>query len=225
MNRYFASILIAASLLQGCSAFSPPTTKPVIEDRISQHHVPTVGVLATTPERRVVLVKMPDNKFCAEPPADAADNISSALSAMAKASTKGTVGNVQLGIANTLATSVKQLFVRSQGVQLYRDGTFMLCAAYLNGAISQADFLVRQEKLLDAVVPLIIKEIPYLHRLQFDDPDQPAQPSAEAVDTASSAEEKQTNPTAKGTPAPVKTPVVAPTTGAQAAAGAAPPKI
>ena len=165
-------------LIQGCSVLTPPKAKPVIEDRITEWGKQKVGVLATTPERRVVIVKMPDNRFCAEPPADAAENVSAALTAMAEASTKGALTNAQVGIANTLATSVKQLFQRSQGVQLYRDGSFMLCNAYLNGALTPEQFAQKHQELLQAVAPLITAEIPELHKQKLDTPPLPIPPNA-----------------------------------------------
>jgi hypothetical protein len=170
-------------LIQGCSLFTPPKAKPVIEDRSSSWgwSQEKVGVLATTPERRVVVIKWPDNKFCAEPPADAADNVSAALTLIAEAAAKGQITQAQLGIASSLATTVKQLFQRSQGVQLYRDGTFMLCNAYLNGAITPAQFLQRHEELLKTVTPLIDKEIPELHKLKLDSTVAPIPPNAPEV--------------------------------------------
>ncbi len=168
--KHYIVLSLAMLTLQGCSAFTPPKAKPVIEDQVSEHSGRTVGVLATTPERRVVLVKMPDHKFCAEPSADAADNISTALTAIAEASTTGKLSDAQLGFVQTLATSTKQLFVRSQGVQLYRDGTFVLCTAYLNGAINGPELIEKQQELLKAVVPLIAAEIPELHKIKIDTP-------------------------------------------------------
>jgi hypothetical protein len=153
-------------LIQGCSIFTQPKANPVIEDRISDWGKEKIGVLATTPERRIVIVKMPGSAFCAEPPADAAENVSAALTAVAEASAQGRVTDAQLSIAQTLATSVKQLFQRSQGVQLYRDGTFMLCNAYLNGAITKEQFLQRHERLLEIVAPLIAQEIPEIHKVK-----------------------------------------------------------
>ena len=49
------SLLSVACLVPGCSVFTPPKAKPVIEDRVSDWGVKKIGVLATTAERRVVL--------------------------------------------------------------------------------------------------------------------------------------------------------------------------
>jgi hypothetical protein len=157
-----------AALLQGCGAFTRPKLKPVIEDRISQHWGQTVGVLATTPERRVFLVKMPSNQFCAEPSADAADNVAYALSAVAQAATEGKLADAQIGVGESLATSVRQLFQRTQGIQLYRDGNFMLCAGYVNGAISKEQYLTEHAKLLEVAARLIEKEIEKRSQPTFD---------------------------------------------------------
>ena len=167
MSRIIAVCLIAA-LLQGCGALTRPKLKPVIEDRISQHWGQTVGVLATTPERRVFLVKMPANQFCAEPSADAADNVAYALSAVAQAATEGKLGDAQLGIGESLATSVRQLFQRTQGIQLYRDGNFMLCAGFVNGAISKEQYLAEHARLLEVAARLIEKEIEKRPQPTFD---------------------------------------------------------
>jgi len=168
MKQIIGACLVVL-LFPGCSAFTAPKAKPVIEDRVSAHSRKTIGVLATTPERRVFLVKMPDHKFCAEPPADAADNVAHALSAAAGASGKGNLGEAQAGFAQSLATSVKQLFVRTQGLQLYRDGNFLLCEAYLNGVITNPDeYMSRQHELLMVSKELIAKEIPELYKWKFD---------------------------------------------------------
>lgn len=164
MVRVLIVVAVLATL-QACSTFTQPKANPVIEDRITDAGWGKlkIGVLATTPERRVMVVQMPDNRFCAEPPPDVADSVSAALSAVAQASAQGKVSDAQIGFAQTLATSVKQLFQRSQGVQLYRDGSFMLCNAYLNGAITQPEFVARHARLLEVAKELIAAEIPKLH--------------------------------------------------------------
>jgi hypothetical protein len=185
-------ILAGLVLIQGCSLFTPPKAKPVIEERSSNWGWPAqkVGVMATTPERRVVVFKWPENLFCAEPPADAADNVSTSLTAIAEAAAKGKITDVQLGIASNLATTVKQLFQRSQGVQLYRDGTFMLCIAFLNGLISGTELLTAQEKLLERVVPLVEREIPELHKRTFDTSVIPVPTNAEVTISSKPVPEK-----------------------------------
>lgn len=183
-------LCLSVALVQGCSAFTPPKLKPVIEDRISEHDEKTVGVLATTPERRIVLVKMPEQLFCAEPSPDAADNVSHAISAALEASTTGKLSEAQIGVAQKVATSVRQLFQRSQGIQLYRDGNFMLCNSYLNGVIKdEAKYLAQQDKILQAAKELILAEITELSKLKFDTNTPPAQ-AATAVELKGGSKSK-----------------------------------
>jgi hypothetical protein len=72
-------------------------------------------------------------------------------------------------VAASIATVAKQLFYRSQGLQLYRDGMFSLCNAYLNGVVKNGEeFLKQQDKLLDVVKELIHEEIPHLANIKAD---------------------------------------------------------
>jgi hypothetical protein len=50
-------------------------------------------------------------------------------------SSQGASGNANLELARDFATSVSQIYTRSQGVQLFRDGSYMLCQAHLNRAL------------------------------------------------------------------------------------------
>ena len=68
--RSRALLPCAAALLAGCGAFN---RSPVIEERVSDFGIPKIGVLATTGERRAVIVKMPERLICAEPPPDVAE--------------------------------------------------------------------------------------------------------------------------------------------------------
>jgi hypothetical protein len=53
----------------------------------------------------------------------------------------------------------RQLFVRSQGVQLFRDGLFALCQAHHNGAVGFADYGSFIEALIDRSSYLIALEL------------------------------------------------------------------
>lgn len=83
-----------------------------------------------------------DSKFCAEPPPDATQSITSAVSAAFSGTASGVPVNPEVSaeFAKSLATTAQSLFYRSQGVQLFRDGLYNLCQAYLNGAISPAQY-------------------------------------------------------------------------------------
>lgn len=154
------TLLGAVWLLPACSLFTPPKAKPVIEDRVSDWGVRKVGVLATTAERRVVLVSMPEKKFCAEAPPDVGEAVSSSLGASLDAEGAGKLTALEAQIKQQLATSLLQLSHRSQGLELYRASTFFLCTLYLNGVISEADLAAKHDALLSNAVDLIKLEIP-----------------------------------------------------------------
>lgn len=158
-------------MLGGCALFSNPASIPVVEDEVgsgkySFENDNRIGTLATVAQRRLALIRFKDGKFCAEPPPDAADNISSTLSTAFSGSSGNIQANAQL--VASIATVVKQLFYRSQGLQLYRDGSFALCNAYLNGTISEAVFQTKQAELLDTAKALIALEIPFLDKIKTD---------------------------------------------------------
>lgn len=161
---------VLVSMVSGCAYFTPPQSFPVIEDKVGRDKAnlndKRIGTLATVAQRRLAIIKFEDGKFCAEPPPDAADNISSTLSAALSAN-NGDVG-VQAKLATAISSVAKQLFYRSQGLQLYRDGTFHLCNAYLNNLIGPDEYKIEHKQLLDTVKELIEKEIPNLANIKAD---------------------------------------------------------
>lgn len=188
MKKLF--LVLAIANLSGCALMTSPKEQPVIEDHINNwFDREKIGVLSTTAERREVIFKMPTNQFCAEPPPDVAESLSSSLSILAQGSGKSDAssGEIQarLEVAKTLATSIKSLFRRTQGAQLFRDGTFNLCEAYLNGSIDKANYIRLYEDLLKTAKELIAKEIPEMKTLKAEDAE------ANAVSAAADAKRAQ----------------------------------
>jgi hypothetical protein len=60
----------------------------------------------------------------------------------------------------SFASVAKQLFVRSQGLQLYRDAAYNLCQAYMNHMISGEEYMQRHDALLKIAADLIGAQIP-----------------------------------------------------------------
>ncbi|MBI3001123.1 MAG: hypothetical protein HYY46_22115 [Deltaproteobacteria bacterium] len=152
----------------GLSIFAEPKTNPVIEDRVGRIGSQPVGTLATTAERRIVLVRIdPEDKktfgrFCSEPPPDAAENIANSLTFAVQAAVKTpeAEGSGRLELAKQLATTVQSLFHRSQGLQLYRDGLYNLCMAWVNGVVNDGqEFTKRADALLNVAQTLIAHEL------------------------------------------------------------------
>ena len=149
-------ILIFAGLASGCAMLTPPKEQPIIEDKLGD-----TRTLAITPERRVVLVSA--SKFCAEPSPDVAESLTSSVKALAEAAVKkGDAQSVtaSLQLAKEFSTSINTLFVRSQGVQFFRDGAYTYCQAYHNGAINQQKFDALMTDLMEKSNALISQEIP-----------------------------------------------------------------
>lgn len=147
-------------LTTGCAYLSPPAENPIIE-----HHArERVNAFAVVPARRVVLVKAetrhPDSPLvvCGEAPADVTDNIASTFAAsLAAAATKG--NEISAGISRSLETFGQLLFKRSQGLQLFRDQSYYLCQARMNGFMSDEQYRRELARAFDSVLPLIDQEI------------------------------------------------------------------
>ena len=161
--RSRALLPCAAALLAGCGAFN---RSPVIEERVSDFGIPKIGVLATTGERRAVIVKMPERLICAEPPPDVAEAIASAVSGAQEASGKSSPADVKLGGASALSTALMQLTYRTQGLQLYRDGSFFLCTLFMNNIITKDEYLMARTKLLEDCIVLIHEELPLIAEIR-----------------------------------------------------------
>lgn len=216
MPRNWA-ILISFTLLSACSAFTAPKEKPVITDKVGLKLFSSdeTTVFTLTPERRTVIVvskdpenqyNSPDSKtfrplqFCAEPPPDVAEGLVSSLRAVAEATVKNAASETDVSAAaeltKSLSTSVSNLFYRSQGVQVLRDGLFSLCQAYINGIISEQDYLSLYKTLLQTSSTLIAAEIPTAQTQKALDAAQraesaktSAEAAAEGARTAQSAAE------------------------------------
>jgi hypothetical protein len=176
--KALTAILVAA-IISGCSTFTPPQGHPVLDDRIKGDHGQHEYVqFATTPERRVVLMNIANDRVCAEPSPDAAENLSYNLSAALSAKKTGAV-EANASVSDALQSAAQSLFTRTQGVQYYRDGMFSLCLAYMNGAVSAADYPRLSQELRDKSFDLISQEIPYIAGIvkQKKTPQPPSSPA------------------------------------------------
>jgi hypothetical protein len=166
----FAAWLLVLGLTAttGCAFVASRRENPVIEDRIGIWTREPLGTLATTAERRIVLVRLNDSsstvgRVCAEPPPDASENIASQLSTALEAAFKQPSANVdataRVDATRGIATSVQSLFQRTQGLQLYRDGMYNLCQGFMNGIFDKFEFKEKYDSLLARSAGLIEKEI------------------------------------------------------------------
>ncbi len=163
--------------LSGCTSFT--TRPPVIEDSVkaSLFGERTVGTLATTPDYRVMYVKLnKEAKLCVEAPADAAAQFSQSVAGSLSTGTE-----LSAEATASLAVAIKQLFKRSQGVQFFRDGSFTLCNLYLNDVITEPEkYLKAILQLQEDAKELIMKEIPHLEKITIDPIGVPTAPTPPA---------------------------------------------
>lgn len=176
MKPTFGALPVAL-LIGGCSVFTPPKEQPVQREYVGEFFgAQETNVFTLTPERRTIIVQTSKEvgarpRFCAEPAADVAESLASSFRAVAEASaaerddTRRAATNLEL--SRNLSTSVVSLFYRSQGVQLFRDGLFSLCQAYMNGLITSPDDYMKQyDALLNRSFALIAQEIPSAQTLR-----------------------------------------------------------
>lgn len=187
-----ASTLSVLLLQSGCAGLTySPKEDPVIQDYVGDQlfglieRSKNVSVFSMTPERRTVVVMFDRKdsttpvKFCAEPPADVAENVAGSIRGLIEAqikapSEKGSA-SAAAELSRTLSSSIVSLFYRSQGIQMLRDGLFSLCQAHINKAITQEQFNAKYDDLVSKAFDLVKLEIPSAQ-------------AARATDTASRAE-------------------------------------
>ena len=187
----FSALAFAAlAALGGCSAFTPPIAKPIIED----HAQKQVNTFAVMPSRRMVIVKsnvnqqgdampaselaknnglLPDRAImlCAEASPDVSDDIAASVAAAAAAKGPVPAGGAsapELGasFAQALATTGQALFKRTQALQLYRDIAYHLCQAKMNGFIDDKQFDVKLAQAEQTASSLLRDEVPWLYLSQ-----------------------------------------------------------
>ena len=162
-SRSLAALaFVAATLLSACNS-----TSPIIEDSVKPRSwlggPNTIATLASRPERRLSFINVieEDDRYgniCSEPPADAAESISSTFQAGLEVEAgAGQGGKGEL--ANTLATAIQALSQRSQGVILFRDVSFRYCEAYLNGVLGEKEYLAKLDNAFAEARALVNEEL------------------------------------------------------------------
>lgn len=158
--------IIGLLTLSGCGLNMFTGAKaPVIADDVENR----MGTLSFATDRRVVLVPLQKNsasdagRFCADPPLDADQNITSALAAMRDLSTDKVDASVKIALARSFAQILPAFVRRTQGLQLYREAMYNLCQNYLNHAIKEDTLQTQSMKILDVSVKLIEQELTLAH--------------------------------------------------------------
>lgn len=158
-------VILASGSVASCSVFTRPQEKPVIEEgQRTFFFAPTsLGVLAVTPERRVILHNFSNGRFCAENPTEVGIDLSSAIRVIASADIQDK-SKAEIGLALAAASRNSALNKRSQGMQLYLAGVYSLCQMYMNNAIDETSLVEQQLKLVERAAELIKYEFQYFYR-------------------------------------------------------------
>ncbi len=98
-------------------------------------------------------VTEPQDVFCAEPAPDVMTAISANFGAGVNIP-----ANVKADVASQLAESAVNIGVRTQTIQLLRDGLYRACEAYMNGAISHTEYQLIVKGYGDAMITLVAIE-------------------------------------------------------------------
>lgn len=117
--------------------------------------------ITTDASKRSLLLNTAQDRSCSEPAPDAigtiATSLAAKLSAQAEQPQSGTEVSADGSVDTTTQTAITQLFQRSQGVQVLRDGMYRLCEAHLNDALDSATYRLSVLSListLNYVVPI-----------------------------------------------------------------------
>jgi hypothetical protein len=185
MLRPLLAFTLVTAVCLGCTHNSPYTYQT------SQFGQTTI--LTTDASKRSIFLHLGDKekKFCSEPAPDAIGTIAAHLAANLAAS-PGPTSKAESSMQSKTETNIVELFQRSQGVQVLRDGMYRLCEAYLNGAIDKdtyADQLIALITTLDFVVPveLCTKSMEVIERLAAGNPSREAKEQAVVRDCIQAA--------------------------------------
>lgn len=173
MKNILTKAVLAATVAvsTACSTLTPPKEQPVIEDKIGEAY----GTLAVTAERRIIIfgrTKAGDDNgnaqdknpvVCAEPSPDVAESLVTSIKALAEASAKkgGTdEAKISAEFTRSLTTAISSVFTRSQGIQFFRDSSYALCQAHINGTLGPESYRESLDKITQLAHELIRLEIP-----------------------------------------------------------------
>lgn len=142
-------LLVFPLCLTACSSFYPPWNAPrdyPLNYATLSEKKPSV--ITMTDELRTVII-VPgavsgvnaDLRICPEPPADAADNIASSIASSVKASDTNPQQTLEAEaeFSKVSSSAIASILNRSQGLELFRDGSNALCLAWINDVYNRSD--------------------------------------------------------------------------------------
>lgn len=149
VTRFILSAVLSSSLLAGCTYY----TRPVDIGPVDANY--GFAVMTDIKQRAIISGRPSKDSYivtCAEPSPDAMSSLSSSVSAALKAKPEQT-----LQFAQSLSESAAFTGMRTQTIQLLRDGMYRLCEGYMAGAISQFQYqwmMRRYQKSMVAILAI-----------------------------------------------------------------------
>lgn len=125
--------LLAIIFLSGCSSINTETE--IMRDQFFGQNQ-KIGMFATQSDSRVIIANVAKGLVCAEPPPETQLTESSSFNLMLEAALKSKEDTAKIQAFRTFSQGLKQLYKRTHTNQLYRDASYYLCQAYINGALT-----------------------------------------------------------------------------------------
>jgi hypothetical protein len=123
-------MVITTIFLSSCSIWDVKTVQAEKEGNYQK-----TAMFVTDSTKRGVITNVNTGRFCAEPPPETQSTFSGVFTALAEA-TKDADEKAQIELSATIKKGFGQLYKRSHSNQMYRDISYSLCQAYVNGAFS-----------------------------------------------------------------------------------------
>jgi len=143
----FISGLMAVALLQGCGASSKMYTKEMALGDTNK-------IVSVDAKQRLTFIRQDENgpSICAEPSPDALSSIVSGM----------TLGAEKAGTALSLALSDSEasasIGLRTQSIQLLRDGMYRICEAYYSGKLDENQVESLLKRYQDTMIAILAIE-------------------------------------------------------------------
>lgn len=156
MKKITLVACISIIFFTGCGNLKDYLTRPVIEDDLEG----VVSTASLSADRRTVIVKLigqEAGKFCAEPPPDVAQNLTSSIEATLKATIPKVKIEGEGEYKETVAREIVVLAKRTVLLDIYRTGTYSLCQFHLNKGINPNELITRFDALTEAVITGVYK--------------------------------------------------------------------
>lgn len=178
MIRIIFFLLISYGLTGCAESINAFYNRDVIEDTLinEDNAEMALGTLSVTAQRRIIVANMISGNFCAEPPPEAADTITTAIATALQANIDADK-TVNAELAANFSKHVNQLYRRTHTVQLFRDAAFYYCVDAVNSSNgakgSYQAYSTHLNTTVNALVKSLDKEVALYYKTEIEKAKQP----------------------------------------------------